>query len=300
VIGWKRQTQCEKASEPPCSRGGFKGFLKHLLAGLPFSESATGEARIRLELPTNGALRTDNTNGRTRVIGEERGDIEIVVQKYTRAESETAAKQLLDEIQILPSRQGSDLFVEVQVPRRWNRRCCTQIEVHVPRTLRVETSSSNGKISFEGLRADLRARGSNGSVRVKDVIGDIEIQTSNAAIRCSETCGRLVARSSNGKIEISDHRGSVDACTSNGPIYADLEEINSEGVQLATSNGRIVLELPEKVDADLDLRVDNGVIRNDRELRAESNAGVGRQRGTLGRGGAPIRLQTSNGSISLR
>ena len=30
---------------------------------------------------------------------------------------------------------------------------------------------------------------------------------------------------------------------------------------LATSNGRIALELPEEVDGDVDIRVDNGVIR---------------------------------------
>jgi DUF4097 and DUF4098 domain-containing protein YvlB len=135
---------------------------------------------------------------------------------------------------------------------------------------------------------------------VNDVVGDLEISTSNAKICCSCTRGRVIARSSNGKIELEDHRGSVDASTSNGLIHAELEELGSEGVQLATSNGRIVLELPDEVDADVDIRVDNGIIRNDRELCKAVRERSGQLRGRLGRGGALIKLRTSNGSIALR
>ena len=72
------------------------------------------------------------------------------------------------------------------------------------------------------------------------------------------------------------------------------------GVTLATSNGRIILDLPEAVDADVDMRVDNGVIRNDRQLCQTDRETHGRVLGRLGRGGALIKLRTSNGSISLR
>ena len=61
-----------------------------------------------------------------------------------------------------------------------------------------------------------------------------------------------------------------------------------------------MLELPEEVDAEVDLHVDNGVIRNDRQLVRGTRETNGRVRGTLGRGGIPIKLRTSNGSISLR
>ena len=79
-----------------------------------------------------------------------------------------------------------------------------------------------------------------------------------------------------------------------------MDEIGANGVQLATSNGRIVLELPEEVNAELDIRVDNGVIRNDRPLRRADRDRNGQLRGRLGRGGCPIKLRTSNGSVCLR
>ena len=69
---------------------------------------------------------------------------------------------------------------------------------------------------------------------------------------------------------------------------------------LATSNGRIVLELPEEVDAEVDVRVDNGIIRNSRHLDSETRVATSRIRGRLGKGGTQIKLRTSNSTISLR
>jgi DUF4097 and DUF4098 domain-containing protein YvlB len=138
-------------------------------------------------------------------------------------------------------------------------------------------------------------------VRISDITGDVEVFTSNAKVSCARTCGCLKARSSNSKIHLEGHRGSLDASTSNGIIHAELEELGQAGVVLATSNGRIVLELPEDVDADIDVRVENGVIRN--ALVVNTPAGderTGRLRGKLGRGGAAIRLRTSNGTITIR
>lgn len=279
---------------------GLGGFLRSLLAGIPWHERAEGTETLRFAAPASGVLRIDNPNGRTEVIGEDRDDLEVRVVKSARAESQSAARRLVDAIRLATVDTGSALELEVEVPRRWNRRGRASLELHTPRGLRVDVSASNGKICVGGLRSSLRARSSNGAVRVDDVVGDVEIHTSNAKVTCSRTAGRLLARSSNGKISLEGHRGSVDASTSNGLIHVSLEDVGPEGARLATSNGRIVLELPEKVDADVDLRVDNGFIRNQRSLCRCTRSSSGRLAGTLGRGGVPIKLRTSNGSISLR
>jgi len=280
--------------------GGFSGFLRSLLAGIPWSERAERKEELHLETPRSGVFRLHNANGRTRVFGEDRSDIEVMVSKTARAESAEAAGRLLEQIQIASAETDDALELEVEIPRRWNRRGCANIEVHLPREMQVELTAVNGRVEIDGVHGRIRARSSNGSACIADVVGDIEVATSNAMVCCSGTCGRLVARSSNGKIEIEEHRGSVDASTSNGLIRASLEEVSRQGVQLATSNGRIVLELPEEVDADIDIRIDNGIIRNDRSLQRASRETNGRLSGRLGIGGAPIKLRTSNGSIALR
>jgi hypothetical protein len=264
--------------------GSFGNLLRSLLAGVPWSERAEREEVLQISRAASKAFRLHNANGRTRVIGEDREDIQVHAAKTARAESSEAARTLLDNIRLIHGISGDVLELEVEVPRRWNRRG------HV----------NNGRVGIEHLCGAVRARSSNGSVDITDVVGDIEIHTSNAKVCCSSTCGRLVARSSNGKIELLEHRGSIDASTSNGLIHACMDEIGDNGVRLATSNGRIVLELPEEVNAELDVRVDNGVIRNDRPLRRADRDSNGRLRGRLGRGGAPIKLRTSNGSVCLR
>ena len=288
--------------DPNCaSRGGGLGeFLRSLLAGIPWSDRAEREETIALETPTGGSIKIYNANGRTRVIGEDRSDIEVNVVKQARAESTEAAERLLEEIRVVPNRVGESLELEVEIPKKWNRHGNANLEIKLPRKLHVSVNAANGKLCLEGLRGSVHARSSNGSVHVNDIVGDVSIVTSNAKVSCACTCGRLMARSSNGKIELGEHRGSIDATTSNGLIRATLDELGSEGILLATSNGRIVLELPEEVYAEIDMRVDNGRIRNDRVLSTLTRESNGRVRGTLGHGGSLIKLRTSNGTISLR
>jgi hypothetical protein len=282
-------------------RRGFGKFIETLLAGIPWSERAEESETIHVARPPGGNLRIDNANGRTRVVGEDRDDIEIQLHKAARAESVEQARRLVEAIRVVPTEDAAgDLNLDVEIPGRWNRRGRVDMELRIPRELKVQVTAANGKVCMQGLRDSVRARSSNGAVRIEDVIGDVEIHTSNAKVSCLCTCGHVAARSSNGRIELEDHRGSVDAATSNGTIHCELEDIGKAGIVLSTSNGRIVLDLPEEVDGDVDIRVDNGLIRNSRELDPPSREHSGRVKGTLGRGGTPIRLRASNGTISIR
>jgi len=278
---------------------GFSGFLRSLLSGIPWSERAEREEMVTVDAPVSGALRIHNPNGRTKVTGEDRRDIEVTAFKTARAESEDAATDLLDDIRLVFAEGPEALELEVETPRKWNRRGAAHLCVRVPRTIKLAVSAANGRIQVEGIRGAVRARSTNGSACVSDVVGDVDVSTSNAKVSCTCIRGRLMARSSNGKIEIDEHRGAIDASTSNGLIRASVDDVGKEGIHLATSNGRIVLDLPDEVDAELDIRVDNGVIRNDRKLDKSTRETGGRVLGRLGAGGPLIKLRTSNGSISL-
>jgi DUF4097 and DUF4098 domain-containing protein YvlB len=278
---------------------GFSGFLRSLLQGIPWRERAELEETLMLPAPKTG-LSIENENGRTRVIGEDRADIALRIVRAARGESSEEAAKRAGEIQVTTRESGGELFVEVNVPGRFLLRGKADLEVRAPRGTRITVSSSNGVVSLSGLRAAVRAHSSNGPIRVCDVVGDVEVHTSNARVHAECICGRLVARSSNGKIELAEHNGSVDAATSNGTICCRIESVGAEGIVLSTSNGRITLDLPEQVDADVDIRVDNGTIRTQRAMPCAPHEKEGRLRCTLGRGGAPIKLRASNGSISVR
>lgn len=296
----ERDPGCQNAHGGGETRG-FGGFLRSLLSGLPWHERAEAVETLTLASPTGGSIRVDNANGCTVVIGEDRSDLEIRVHKAARGGSADEADQLARSIRVNAREDAAGVLdVEVSLPGRWTHRGRADLEIHSPRSVRVQVTASNGRVCLSGMRAAVRLHSSNGPVRVEDVVGDVEIHTSNARVHTHCTCGKLVARSSNGKIDLEEHRGSVDAATSNGTIHCDVDDLGKEGVVLVTSNGRIALELPEEVDGDVDIRVDNGLIRALRDFRHSARETAGRLKGTLGRGGVPIRLRASNGTISLR
>jgi hypothetical protein len=81
--------------------GGFTGFLRGLLSGIPWSERAAREETVTVDAPSSGRLRVHNSNGRTRITGEDRRDIEVTAYKTARAGSQHAAEELLDEIELV-------------------------------------------------------------------------------------------------------------------------------------------------------------------------------------------------------
>jgi DUF4097 and DUF4098 domain-containing protein YvlB len=286
----------------PCDHahgGGFTEFLRSLLDGIPWSDRAEVLDTVHFPAPRSGLLRLDNANGKTRVIGEDRDDVEVRIQKIARAESESAARALAEATRVTANETDLSLDLEIAMPRKWNRRGVVNMELRVPNGTRIDITASNGKVCVKSLRGGVKARSSNGAVWVENIDGDVEIQSSNAKVHCACVHGRLVARTSNGKIEVTEHRGALDAATSNGVIDAEIVEVSGP-VVLATSNGRIALSLPEAVDADVDVRVDNGVIRSQRSLSRCTHSTGGRLAGALGLGGVPIKLRTSNGSVSVR
>lgn len=279
---------------------GFGGILRSLFDRMPWSESATREESLIVPAPAGRSIRVHNANGKTRIVGEDRDDIELRIEKSVRADCSDVATKLLDSIRVQSSEGAEILEIEVQIPRRCSRHAVAHIELRVPRDTRVSTRSSNGKICLEGIDRDVRAYSSNGSISICEVNGNVDVMTANAKVACRCTHGHLRARSSNGKIELGGHRGSVEASTSNGVICCSLESVGEVGVSLTTSNGRIVLDLPETLDADIDMRVENGLIRNDLDLEQQTGDESGWIRGRLGKGGCPIKLRTSNGTISVR
>ena len=279
--------------------GGFGDFLRSLLSGIPWSDRAESTETLHFAAPRSGAIRVENVNGKTRILGEDRPDVEVRLLKVARAETEAAARALADSAGLSVNETDTALEFEVSMPRKWNRRGVVHMEIRVPRGTRVDVHSSNGKVCVSSLAAAVKAHSSNGAVSVETVDGDVEVYSSNAKVHCACVRGRLVARTSNGKIEVVEHRGALDGATSNGLIDAEIAELGGP-VVLATSNGRIAVTLPEQADADVDVRVDNGIIRSQRSLCRCTHSTGGRLAGQLGKGGIPIKLRTSNGSISVR
>jgi hypothetical protein len=71
------------------------------------------------------------------------------------------------------------------------------------------------------------------------------------------------------------------------------------GLEVSSSNGSVRLDLPDDYNAHLIARSTNGSMRVDRPITVQGR--LGRDIDTnLGKGGAPLRVTTSNGSLTVR
>lgn len=156
-----------------------------------------------------------------------------------------------------------------------------EIEVTVPPSASVVLRTSNGMIEVRGLEESVSLRTSNGKIVVADVTGAIE------------------ARTSNGGIEVTGLVGSAELETSNGRISFAGELVAGSSSEMQTSNGSVDVTLEGTPSVQLDASTSNGDVESDLPVLATST-GDRHLVGTVGDGEADLRVQTSNGSVTIR
>jgi DUF4097 and DUF4098 domain-containing protein YvlB len=117
--------------------------------------------------------------------------------------------------------------------------------------------------------------------------------------------GGLDLRTHNGPLSLRDVSGTVRARTLNGPLHVELTGTRWEGTGLdaETQNGPVTLLVPENYSAELETGTVHGPVSADFPItmRLEGRMMLGRDiKTTLGSGGAPVRVRTTNGPVSLK
>lgn len=127
----------------------------------------------------------------------------------------------------------------------------------------------------------------------------LTLTSHNGGINLASLSGTVEARTTNGGVHLEKMAGKVTARTQNGGVHVDLdgEAWDGEGLDVATSNGGVHLELPAAYNAHLVTSTVNGRIHAPADLRRLFE---GRRLDTdLGRGGAPVRVETRNGGVHV-
>ena len=133
--------------------------------------------------------------------------------------------------------------------------------------------------------------------------GDFAIDAVNGWVEASVAEGNLELRDINGYYSVNTLKGNIFANLSGG-------NWNGQGFTAATKEGRVDLLIPEKYSAALQLDTRNGEITVDypsQEVDGELippevvvQKKVQQLRVRLGNGGAPLRLGTQSGDVSLK
>ena len=243
--------------------------------------ASAAEIRERFEktydFRPGGEVVLDNTNGSVTVETWSKNAVRLEALKKVKARSRRDAEAFMERVKIRVERSRNRIRIETEYPKRhgdfgfmswmFGKR---KPEITVEYTLKVPEE------------VDLDLRTVNGAISVRDVEGQIELHTTN------------------GRIDVEDVLGSVKASTVNGSIEVELENFGRDDeIRLKTVNGAIVAYFPEDMDADVEAGTVNGSIRTDFPLQVRGKWGPKRLSGSVGKGGALVKLGTVNGSIKI-
>ena len=234
---------------------------------------------------------------------------DVVVQIEKRGPTREAVEALT----VTSSQEGSRVRVEVKHPPEaslttfgFARSASAKLIVTAPRRTNVVARTGDGSIHLQGVEGRVELRTGDGAIRVADVRGDLVLNTGDGAITVEGAEGRLDLDTGDGGVNVECKLAAVKMHTGDGSIVYRVEPgaRMSEDWDISTGDGSVALYLPASFNADLHAHTGDGSIRT--ELASSAEGGEDRRRdkqtlrAQLGEGGRRLRVQTGDGSISLR
>ena len=247
------------------------------------------------------AVEVRTKNGRIEVVAvPQRTDVSIEAEIFARGDTIDEAEERLAAITIeVTRRSDGTLVIEPNFPKPGRSGDGASIVVELPDASEVALKTSNGSVYASGLTGTLDIDTSNGAVEVFGHAGEADLNTSNGSITVDDHVGSLAADTSNGSVRISHVDGAVKAGTSNGSIAVTLHKGQRGPVNLDTSNGPITVRVGPGFAGAVSFDTSNGRVNVRDHAGNITNQSISKTKGriTVGEGGAPSRLDTSNGTI---
>lgn len=132
---------------------------------------------------------------------------------------------------------------------------------------------------------------------------DLTLSTHNGPLSVEDVAGRMDLSTQNGPLSLSGVGGDVHARAQNGPLTIELLGARWEGAGLdaETQNGPAALRIPENYNAKIEFGTVNGPMDVGFPMTVTLSGRIrDRINTTLGSGGPPIRVVTTNGPMSVR
>lgn len=217
----------------------------------------------------------------------------------------------------------------------WMRNLSLHFEISVPNRTQLEIRTGGGSVKVYSIKGDSQLKTSGGSLEVSDLEGQLRAETSGGHIALREVTGNVRAGTSGGGIEVESLSGSFSGNTSGGPIHisrvegdvdagtsggsihiegaggrvvaktsggsveVQFDRGNNKGGELETSGGSIRAALDPKVNLNIDASASGGGVRSDVPITVVGRISTSSMHGTLGSGGADLRMHTSGGSVQI-
>jgi hypothetical protein len=173
----------------------------------------------------------------------------------------------------------------------------------IARDLKIE--ASNGLVRVTGGRSQSGRNQHWGVVFIMKVPRrtDLTLSTDNGPLSVSNVAGTMDLQTQNGPLSLYGVGGDVHASAQNGPLTVELLGTKWEGTGLnaETQNGPADLQIPDNYNAKIEFGTVNGPMDVGFPMTVTISGRVkDRISTTLGSGGPPIRVVTTNGPMTVR
>lgn len=176
------------------------------------------------------------------------------------------------QVRAMNGRQVSNVSVAVA----WNRMAV--------RTVSVSPAGIGTQLDYE--------------ICVPRALPRLELATANGRIKIGDYNGTIDARTANGAIRLAGTRSFERLSTSNGLIDAEVRSLDADTLA-TTSNGAVRLLIDPSLNATIEARTSNGRVTVSGLALNTSTVTSNDLIGTIGSGVNTLRVETSNGAITL-
>lgn len=196
-------------------------------------------------------------------------------------------------------RSGSDddhtLFIEVVEYSDGATICAVYAKEKAPgRCHRGGVSSESDSSWWHGHRAKI-----NFNVQVPKGV-KLNAMTTNGRVHCLNLDSVVRASTTNGDVEVSTSEWA-SARTTNGGVRVSMGNAKWSGeLEVLTTNGSVDVTLPASAEFKVDAATTNGGISTDFPITVSGRFGPKSLSGTVGGGGRDLHVATTNGGVNLR
>lgn len=128
----------------------------------------------------------------------------------------------------------------------------------------------------------------------------LNAMTTNGRVHCQNLDSVVQAATTNGDVEVSTSEWA-SARTTNGGVRVSMGNAKWNGqLELLTTNGSVDVTLPPSAEFKVDASTTNGGIQTDFPITVQGKFGPKSLSGTVGGGGRELRVATTNGGIELK
>src|SRR5579862_6766690 len=175
----------------------------------------------------------------------------------------------------------------------------------------IEVTEANNVVTVS---SETPFGGGNIQIQVP-VATSVTVNTINNGVSVESISGEIEVESVNGGVSVTNSSGSVVATSMNGKVTVALDKVApGKAMSFSTMNGTIDVTLPADIKANLKMKVDNGDVYTDFDVKltndkfdtTETNTGKGiRIRGdkttygTINGGGPEMQFATFNGRVLI-